>query len=113
MMEGQHLHYDIHGCQETTLWSTFFLSLCGFQKQTQVAMFVWQVPYPLNHSTILSFRYCYSYIMPVLLAPQANSYVYKDYFPNPNIKASTKNAVQPCPKKPTFKNTSFISKNRC
>lgn len=68
---------------------------------------------PTEPPHILSFGYCYSYIVPVLLVSQANSYVYKDYFPNPNIKASTKNAVQPCPKKPTFKNTSFISKNRC
>lgn len=95
-MEGLHLHYNIH--VETTLWSTFFLSLCGFQKQSQVVMFVCQVSYPLNGPTILSFGYCYSYIRSVLLASQANSYIYKDYFPNPNIKNSTKNAVQPCPK---------------
>lgn len=59
-------------------------------KQTQVVMFVWQMPYPRKGPTILSFEFCYSYIMTVLLASQANSYVYKDYFSNPNKKIPQK-----------------------
>lgn len=98
-MERQHLHYDKHVVVRRQLCGvrSFFLSLCGYQKQTQVVMFVWQVPYPLKGPTILSFGYCHPYVMTVLLASQVNSYIYKDYFPNPNKKFH-KNAVQPCPK---------------
>lgn len=97
------------------MWSTFFLSLCAFQKQTQVVMFVWQVPYPLKGPTILSFGYCYCYpyIMTVLLASQANSYVYKDYFPNPNKKIPQKCCATLSKNNLHLKTQVLLAKKRC